>query len=167
MATVNDCFGDIRGLLDNPSLVLAGGYVRDSALDKPIKDADFFISGPVAFYTHTRLRDNGWKKKVVDDYGASPYIKFVYSSDKYDIPCDLIWTTIPTIEFVNKHFDWGLCKCYETWGGDTVFTDHFMEDYDKRKHTFRYDDRVHNAYTALQHAKRIQAKYPWPLEVKL
>ena len=166
MATVNACFGDLRGLLDNPTLILAGGYVRDSALDKPIKDADFFISGPVAFHMHTKLRENGWKRKALDSYG-SPYIKFVYTTKKYDIPCELIWTTVNPIEFVNRNFDWGLCKCYETYDDGTTFTDHFLHDYEQKRHTCEYDEGRHIAHTVMQHAKRLVAKYPWPLEMKV
>lgn len=166
--TVNQAFGDIAGMF-NSAVILAGGYVRDSALGKEVKDADFFAPfATLTGRTSTTLRERGWERVRFSGYDRSPDIERVYrNTQRYELPVELILVSRSPIKFVEQNFDWGVCKCYMKFNGDVVFTPHFQHDVEREVHTLNYDEKLHNAYTVLKHLKRISVKYPWTSEVRV
>ena len=164
--SVNEVFGELVGQLSTESVLLAGGYVRDCALEKPVKDADFFVKS--AYLGGRRLRalkDTGWKRMSAHTYRAAQIHSVWENTERCETPLNLIITTVPEKQFVLNNFDWGLCKCWMDYHGKVEFSEHFVSDLNRKVHTWKYDDALHIPYTVLEHLKRLKVKYPWPSEV--
>ena len=171
MTDVNTAFGFLSGLFETEDIYLAGGFVRDTALHQPIKDADFFVKGQPRPFGRLRLQVDVLKSKGFVEVKPKfqsykhPHIFAIYRNEtNYTIPVEVIITTKPPMDFILKDFDWGLCKCWQDYHGNTTFDEHFMQDYINQTHTMKTNNPI-LAKRSLSHLDRILAKYPWPWRI--
>jgi hypothetical protein len=145
--------------------IIAGGYVRDSALDRDVKDVDVFYHYPWISLPSWAERNGFVKDKWA--YQEINGIQALHRNDNdYIYPVQLIRVMLPPSRFVTEKFDWNICKCYYNILADTtVFTEKFVKDVDKAVLTLEYDERWHNG-SVLEHGRRIKKKYPWPMVIK-
>lgn len=101
-----------------PSAVLAGGALRDRALDRPIKDLDIFIqasSEREADAIMEELKGVGFRVKYEPSeltcYPEDQNLEVVCVADVEGcaLPVQLIFTTWPTDRIVER-FDYGVCR---------------------------------------------------------
>ena len=147
--------------------IIAGGYVRDTALGMPVKDIDVFV-GRGTRPSREMLEGTGFKRVRDAEYGRSDYIWSVYRDDTtYELPVEVIFTSIDARKFVVDCFDWNICKCwYDYTTDETVYTDKFMADADMQRCTLEYNAGRHVAYSVLEHGHRLVDKLGWPMRLK-
>jgi len=156
------------------SAIIAGGAIRDAHGHKPIKDIDIFIHTPsisrdsamyVTIGSLSRILELKPSDAIIqnpapDNYADDPehIIAELFDVGKNDIDFQLIFLTIPPIEYVNDWFDIGLCKAY--YDGTRV---HYTSDYvtDATNKTLTIVGKHLNTGPAIdERIKRLQLKYP-------
>lgn len=169
------------------SAVIAGGAVRDIYFDLMFKDIDVFVWDPrksnesVPNIAHPKngseelqniLRLNPTKSRGYSD--ELHWVKQNYTGDhtggrvsniwnvvKNFIPYQIILTLKPPVDFVNNHFDLGICKAYCD-GTKFRYTPDFMRDAQNKCFTVVAKDMTEPEfiYTMHHHIPAIQHKYP-------
>lgn len=172
---------------DTSSVIIAGGAVRDSYFKKPINDIDIYyqhlpdvlVDGPemenlntlksfaktlpssdtfgasVAFDSATP-REN-WN--ITGSYG-SPFIRSIVDVVHMGQRYQLIAVNMPAVEFVEKHFNVDLCRCWCD-GKRMRYPSAFMRDAKNKTITIAGDiGRQQYHYTYQHHLPKIQEKYP-------
>lgn len=170
------------------SAIIAGGYVRDHYFNQTPRDVDIFIQNPN--YSNEKVGKLGdhlqnmiWTamKCSYDATGRNPapdkitkrYEKYkpnkdgsnrithVYDVTKNWIPFQVILTKIPPVEYVNKYFDFGICRCYCD-GVKMRYTPAFMEDMHNRTLTLMSEDMTEKevTYALNNHLPRLLWRFP-------
>jgi hypothetical protein len=146
---------------------IAGGAVRDTILEKPIKDIDLFLSESAADEAAQALRaEHGYVK--VGEWKqylgfSDPAIVRLAKFERADatIPVCLIGlsTNIHTIRDNIRRFDFGLCMV--AWSGqDIVYSPQFHHDAEHRTFTLhRADNKEQYAYSMSRFKKITQDRY--------
>lgn len=154
--------------------IIAGGAIRDTLNNRPVKDIDVFID---ARYKHAwnQWCNHGRRLGKNDQYAVSAMVDDVYelpaglSALGYDsLPIQLIFLRCAPTEYVSDYFDFGICK---TWYDGNHIHCHkdYLHDINNKAITMGLDDNTFKmAYPRRQyalaqmlgHALRIKSKYP-------
>jgi hypothetical protein len=153
---------------------IAGGAVRDTILERPIRDVDIFIHHSFGYQAAALLRTKfgyvkvgEWKQYL--DF-SDPMVVRVAKFEKADetIPICLIGLA----EALNPHdniarFDFGVCMA--AWaGGDSMITaDSFKRDIESKSFTLcRADNLAQFSYSMIRFKKLTADRYKdWQLSV--
>ncbi len=170
------------------SAVIGGGAVRDDFFKRSPKDVDFFICDPEVSdesiklvdyndedYTATSIdsdiiysildSENYLVEEMaledMDDYDET-YISSIWNLVPFNqsAPSQLIFITEPPVEYVEKHFDIGLCMCYCD-GIKLHYTHNFIKDYRNKTLTIcGVLNEVEFEYSITHHVQRLKPKFP-------
>jgi hypothetical protein len=156
------------------SVHIAGGAVRDTILERPIKDLDVFLHHTAGEAAAALLRTKfgfvkvgEWKQYL----GFSdPMVECVAKFERADetIPICLIGLKEDLSPYANiARFDFGVCMA--AWaGGDSMITsDHFKRDIESKTFTLcRADNLAQFSYSMVRFEKLTADRYKdWKLEV--
>lgn len=151
--------------LPNARIVIAGGAIRDTLNNKPIKDFDIYITGvkfvearqpiitvPVSNITLHIAADNYYPD---DDF-------VVYNVDNSDIR---VIVTRLTVEELMDDFDINICKCYYETGKGIVTNKEYEEGIAHKTIQQSIELKLQPVLSASvpkydDHLKRVAAKYP-------
>ncbi len=163
--------------------IIAGGYFRDKFNEIPYNDIDVYIQQPESKEAAEKFGDTEfWKEYLnlkVDSWKSIDNISNLTDTDKdYDsannssiitvfemtknkLVYNLIMVNSDPIVYVNKHFDFGICK---TWcdGKKITFTKEFMSDVEHKTLTYT-EGKVSNTkfvHAMHIHLTKLQSKYP-------
>lgn len=145
---------------DHP-VYIAGGFLRDSLLGRPVKDIDVYILlGENAELKRFAHKPTVYKKMTSVTYEGDPSncIRNVYQCTSAGFDRINIITMGPYVnfsEFIENSFDIGLCKIYYDVGAGTLHTTPEFEK-DVRNKTLT----VSHYSPENDHLRRILAKYP-------
>jgi Poly A polymerase head domain len=156
------------------SVHIAGGAVRDTLLDRPIKDIDIFVPHTAGEEAAALLRSQfgyvkvgEWKQYL--DF-SDPLVERVAKFEKADetIPVCLIGLTKALDPHDNvARFDFGVCMA--AWaGGDSMITSNaFKRDIESKTFTLcRADNYAQFAYSMVRFKKLTADRYKdWKLSV--
>jgi len=139
--------------------LIAGGYVRDTALGLTPKDMDlFFAEGQREAVLRDMKEHVSLLQKDISDYAAHPYVTRVYSVIGKSI--DLVFTRVNPIQHVIKGFDLGICKCYTDCITPAVFSEQCLADMLNKTITYHRNETLHNDKLVMRHALRLQRRFP-------
>jgi hypothetical protein len=176
MTQVQD-YGNILEALQRDvsgSVHIAGGAVRDTILERPIRDIDIFLphtaGEPAAALLRAKfgyVKVGEWKQYA---HFSDPMLVRVAKFEKADetIPLCLIGLTesLPLDENIAR-FDFGVCMA--AWGGNgTMLTnDHFKRDIEGKTFTLcRADNFAQFSYSMVRFEKLTADRYKgWALSV--
>src|SRR3954464_11540418 len=122
-------YSDILNTLKHlcPTAHIGGGAVRDTLLDRPIKDIDLFLDGACIEAAARLMRSKFGYVKVGEwkqyEMFSDPALFCLAKFEKADetIPVCLIGLKKPRGMQDNlRRFDFGLCMC--AWDGNEVYT---------------------------------------------
>lgn len=172
-----------------PDAVIAGGAIRDTYFDILPRDYDIYIQDPgfksgrrepkrytckhLAKICDLHLYDNRPHGYYPTDdaittafrndyqYGGCNFVTQIYDVVKNLVPYQLIFVEYPPIEYLNKYFDFGICKAYCD-GHRLRYTKDFMYDAKNKKLTlvgevtsqFQYD------WLMEHHLPKLKSKFP-------
>lgn len=164
MDNLKEWMNHLQAIYGTGNVSIAGGYVRDSALGREVKDIDVFLyslGGPKF------IGSGAWKNVKHRGY-TCPYITGMWENKSdFELPMQLMIVNRTIEEVVMRGFDFNLCKAYTVGTNlDPVFSEKFLADAENEKLTFEYDPAYHHPYLTLDRGQRLQQKYPWPIEVK-
>lgn len=148
----------------NYSCAIAGGAIRDSILDKPISDIDFYIYSkngmtPELF---NLLIDNKYYNifSGEQDYNTNVCVA-TCTNNEQDVNIMVIKT--PITLYIQEYFDIGLCMCIANKHGHVFTSTAFRRDVLHKSITI-YDRPSLPRYSLLKsrekHSKKIALKYP-------
>jgi hypothetical protein len=152
---------------------IAGGAVRDTILDRPIKDIDVFLANDATDEAALLLRSKFGYVKVGEwvsyELFSDPDVSRVARFERADetVPICLIGLKSPKPMDVNvERFDFGICMA--AWDGHDVYkTDAF--DHDAGHQTFtllRADNQPQFNYSMVRFEKLTKQRYAgWTLSV--
>lgn len=163
-------------------VVCAGGYIRDTLLDRPYKDVDIFFKSdrgiPLRNLPHKGIKKNifGYNKvlqghttKIItydlyglfpDDYRTDPINGYI-SDTVTQVVC--IDSTISLEDYVTQTFDFNLCKVWMTPDGRIHTSQQYLYDVSNKTCTFALDaDKFtfRDFCRTIDHGRCIAAKYP-------
>ena len=154
---------------------IAGGAVRDTILERPIRDVDIFLHEPAADEAAALLRSEFGYVKVGEwkRYAgfSDPLVERVAKFEKADetIPVCLIGLKEDlTPEDNVERFDFGVCMAYWQGGSRSIqTTDQFKKDVEQQTFTlYRADDQPQFAYSMVRYKKLTADRYKgWSLSV--
>jgi hypothetical protein len=170
--------------------IIAGGAIRDRFHGVEVSDIDVYIqytpntlspfprqkySGPewLTYWTSVlKLQTTGYRALAdAVDYYYSTYadeedsnanrVVAVWNVWKNYIKYQIILTSLSPIDYVERHFDFGICKAYCD-GTKVRLTRDFITDSQKKSITLvgKNLSRTQCIYAVEDHLPRIQAKYP-------
>jgi hypothetical protein len=152
---------------------IAGGAVRDTVLERPIRDVDIFLHEPDAVTAAALLRSEFAYVKVGEwttyEGFSDPMVTRVAKFEKADetIPICLIGLREDLVPYRNvKRFDFGICMA--SWDGDEIrTTDECKRDMEGRAFTLcRADNYAQFAYSMVRFTKLTADRYEgWALSV--
>lgn len=161
-----------------PSAIIAGGLIRDLYHDKPIKDVDIYVPLDAPDYndevsTCSRFFWNDiFKLKSSNDYienmdgeGDEDYdsedIGMVWEISAQNRLYNIIVVNEKPIDYVEKHFDIGLCKVYCD-GKKIRLTSEFLHDSRFKKLTIVSKNIKQEEFARMMnyHVKKLKDKYP-------
>ena len=141
--------------------IIVGGYVRDVYNGKPYRDVDLIIDeknlqlladhiGNIPSY----LSSNDYSIKSIHKT-----LKFNYENYAIEL---LVTKEQVTFDLLNKTIRNGLCLCgidyKEEW-----YSDIFLKDVEDQQMTLLSFDNIERS---INHWKKLQEKYPWPLRLQ-
>jgi hypothetical protein len=152
---------------------IAGGAVRDTILERPIRDVDIFLHAAAADTAAKLLRSDFGYVKVGEwvryEMFSDPMVARVAKFEKADetIPVCLIGLKedLDPEENVSR-FDFGACMAF--WTGEKVkTTDAFKRDIEQQNFTLcRADNYAQFAYSMVRYKKLTEERYAgWSLLV--
>jgi hypothetical protein len=156
-----------------PTAHIAGGAVRDTILDRPIKDIDLFLPDTETDAAAQLLRTRFGYVKVGEwtqyegfsDPSVARLAKFENASEA--IPLCLIGLRSPlSIQENLERFDFGICMT--AWDGDQIIrTDRFGQDVENKTFTlYRADNQPQFNYSMSRYRKITSERYAgWTLAV--
>jgi hypothetical protein len=156
------------------SVHIAGGAVRDTILDRPIRDIDIFLPHTAGEEAAALLRTEfgyvkvgEWKQYL--DF-SDPMVVRVAKFEKADetIPICLIALAKDLSPHDNiARFDFGLCMVAWTGGGPTITSKSFKRDVESQTFTLcRADNFAQFAYSMVRFEKLTTDRYKnWKLVV--
>ena len=157
------------------SVHIAGGAVRDTILDRPIRDVDIFLSSIDADSAAALLRSTFGYVKVGEwkQYMgfSDPMLMRVAKFEKSDesIPICLIGLTENLSPYDNiSRFDFGPCMAAWQGGATTMLTnDRFKRDVERKTFTLcRADNLAQFSYSMARYEKLTADRYKdWGLSV--
>jgi hypothetical protein len=149
--------------------------VRDTILERPIRDVDIFLHEPAADEAAALLRSEFGYVKVGEwkRYAgfSDPLVERVAKFEKADetIPVCLIGLKEDlTPEDNVERFDFGVCMAYWQGGSRSIqTTDQFKKDVEQQTFTlYRADDQPQFAYSMVRYKKLTADRYKgWSLSV--
>jgi hypothetical protein len=168
-------YGAILGSLQDlcATAHIAGGAVRDTLLDRPIKDIDLFLANDVADEAALLLRSKfgyiktgEWERyEEFSDPAIARLAKFERADET--TPVCLIGLVEPAPMHVNvERFDFGICMT--AWDGRDVYRDAaFDRDLDNQTFTLlRADNQPQFNYSMTRFKKLTEQRYAgWTLSV--
>jgi hypothetical protein len=156
------------------SVHIAGGAVRDTILDRPIRDVDIFLSSIDADSAAALLRSTFGYVKVGEwkQYMgfSDPMVERVAKFEKADetIPICLIGLKEDLSPSDNiERFDFGVCMAAWSGGEFILRDDHFKRDIESKTFTLcRADDLAQFSYSMVRFKKLTADRYVgWQLAV--
>ena len=172
------------------SAMIAGGAIRDMYHEVPMSDVDIFVQYQVTeadprrpfgateweshwanlFVEDTDMADVSWSysryEKPADTLSEEQHkdddgIVAVWNVNTDEGHYQVIFTNMDPIEYVNRKFDFGICKAYFD-GKKLHYSRDFMRDSRNRTITLVGEGLTHHQirYACEQHLPRIQKKYP-------
>jgi hypothetical protein len=159
-----------------PGAQIAGGAVRDTLLERPIRDVDVFLHDNHADAAATALRFEfgyvkvgEWKQyEGFSDPAVTRVAKFEKANET--IPLCLIALSRGAVDEIGRdnirRFDFGICMAAWT-GQDLIIDDRFNADRDRQTFTLhRADNEAQFAYSMARFKKLTQERYAgWQLSV--
>lgn len=178
----------LKRFLADDDVIIAGGAIRDAYFEKPISDIDIYyqhsldrgVDGPQLENSETLKKlllplakagsiasvdvkavtprdSRGWKPS---DYYSFRFIRsivdVVHSGQRYQ----LMATSMPPVEFVQKHFDVNLCRCWYD-GVRMRYTGAFLRDARNKTLTIEGEMTKGEYKTMLNiHIPKLKEKYP-------
>jgi hypothetical protein len=166
-----------------PEAIIAGGYHRDLYHDKRVSDVDIFISNFPnedenlamdifddsfwieqfnlnigSFLSMDNIRALG---KGDEDYDGIPWVSGVYEICKNERKYNVIIVDAYPIEYVEKHFDFDLCKVYCD-GQKVTFTKEFITDSQNKTITYSTTKATQSLFDRSMEFRypKIKKKYP-------
>lgn len=161
-----------------PDAILAGGAIRDVYHNKLVKDHDIFVS---CADTSDVYSDDFWKKYLnlntsgmfatdsITNFedsedgscGGMSHVDMVWEINKGNILYNIIVVDMNPIEYVNRHFDIGLCKAYCD-GKRIRLTSDFMHDSQFKHLTIVAEDMPQEEFNHMmdRHVENVKEKYP-------
>jgi hypothetical protein len=171
------CYGNILEALQRAipgSVHIAGGAVRDTILDRHIRDIDIFLhhtdGDPAAALLRTEfgyVKVGEWKQY---EHFSDPMVVRVAKFEKADetIPVCLIGLA----EALSPHdniarFDFGVCMAAWTGGGSMITSNDFKRDVESKTFTLcRADNLAQFAYSMVRFEKLTADRYKdWTLSI--
>jgi len=136
---------DIRKLesiaAENPSSIIAGGFVRDTELGVGFKDIDVYIPGASSRLTQRKLDKLGAYRTSGDYSGSNIYTYQIKDSDINLVVVKDARNQEDLHNYVRRTFDVGLCMCWINLNdGSTYLTPEFIEDRDHKTLTIYYSN---------------------------
>ena len=169
-------YGQILDMARNlcGSAHVAGGAVRDTILQRPVKDIDLFLDDVATDDAARLLRSKFGYVKVGEwaqyEMFSDPVVVRLAKFEKADeiIPVCLIGLRSPLSIHENiERFDFGICMA--AWDGrDIITTDKFDEDRARETFTlWRADNQPQFAYSMVRFQKLTRDRYAgWRLAVR-
>ncbi len=163
-----------------PSAIIAGGAVRDLCHDKPVNDIDIYVPtgaalGKTAFDSDEMYESEFWEYLFsmdgTDDYidsntgdgsgEGSIHIDTVFEIYSNNTLYNIILVDLNPVEYVERHFDVGLCKAYFD-GKKFRLTADFMRDSKNSTLTIVAENMKQNDFDRMMegHVTKLQRKYP-------
>jgi hypothetical protein len=156
-----------------PTAHIAGGAVRDSLLDRPIKDIDLFLNDAATDATATLMRSQFSFVKVGEwksyERFSDPAVARLAKFEKADetIPVCLIGLNMAQAMQDNvRRFDFGICMA--GWDGEGVYTaPEYQRDMEAKTFTLcRADNQAQYNYSISRFRKLTADRYAgWELAV--
>jgi hypothetical protein len=157
--------------------VIAGGAIRDLYFGRHLKDVDIFLPKDI----HGNYRDRDyvwslmgcnidepfWRFDEIDEAGSDDhdytgqFVECAWNVYRDQQTYQLMFLNVSPEEYVNRHFDIGLCKAY-TDGYKIRFTRDFSNDAAYKTLTICAEDidQPHFDYILNNHLKRMKDKFP-------
>lgn len=156
-----------------PTAHIAGGAVRDTQLERPVRDIDLFLDDAVADEAAKLMRSKFGYVKVGQWASylnfSDPIVIRLAKFEKWDeeIPVCLIGLDRPRGMQDNvSRFDFGICMA--AWNGEVVYTDRkYRYDLETKRFTLcRADNAEQFAYSMQRYKKMTADRYGgWELVV--
>lgn len=171
LESYNSILNAIRGLC--PTAHIGGGAVRDTLLQRPIKDIDLFLDGANADEAARLMRSKFGYVKVGEwaayEGFSDPALSRLAKFEKADesIPVCLIGLRMPRGMQDNvRRFDFGICMA--AWDGSAIYTaPEYTADVEAKTFTLcRADNQPQYDYSWSRHQKLTADRYAgWQLVV--
>jgi hypothetical protein len=158
-----------------PTAHVGGGAVRDSLLERPIRDIDVFLKGcPDAYDTVPKLlrsqfgyvKVGEWKQyELFSDPVVAGVARFEKADEKIPI-CLITLKRACSIQDNLKRFDYGVCMA--AWDGKEVYTaPEYVADVEAKSFTLhRADNQAQFNYSMARFKKMTAERYAdWKLRV--
>ena len=156
-----------------PSAHIGGGSVRDTLLERPIKDIDLFLDAAVTDEAAKLLRSQFGFVKIGEwksyEMFSDPAVVRVAKFEKADeiVPVCLIGLNYPrTMQSNLERFDFGICMA--AWDGEAVYTaPEYKTDIERKTFTLcRADNLAQFSYSRSRFDKMTADRYAgWDLVV--
>lgn len=144
--------------------VLAGGYLRDTLMGRPVKDVDFFIEGPLEVLD-LQVRFPAAKLEPFSEWLAyrGREVRSVWNlgTTQDGLPMQLI-ELLPGLSVTERAeaHDFGLCQIWTNDGVHIHTTEAFSLDATNKTFTLKTCEDASELERSLRRYQRLRQKYP-------
>lgn len=156
--------GMVRSGLSPPlteATAIAGGYVRDLILERPISDIDVYVKNGKGVSTKHLPDSNFYQKKLTTSAYRLKFIEEIWENRA--VPVQIMLINKPPKEVVENDFDYGICQAMIDWANGVRVSEYFKIDRNRKCLTMlpREEHSPFQLYkTMWERRNKLQIKYP-------